>query len=115
MGELINLDGTPARSSQEPDQEPEVQQLPPGAMVMVIPMVCPRCQAQVAMQVRPVLLHVRADGVLMAGPGEHDEIVAQAFTIGLDRPGMQCPQCTGSGLLVPSGGMPGGLPPLGPR
>ena len=114
MGELINLDGTPARSSQErdpgPDAPEEPQGLPPGAMVMVIPLVCPRCQAQVAMQVRPVLLHVRADGVLMAGPGEHDEIVAQAFTIGLNRPTMQCPQCTGSGLVVPTD-MPPGLRP----
>lgn len=120
MGELINLDGTPARSSREPDptvsDDQDASEAPemPDGMILGVLMACPRCHAQVLMQARPILLAVRADGVLMAAPQDDDEIVGQAFVVGLNQPTMRCPQCTGSGLVVP-GGMPGGLPPLGPR
>jgi hypothetical protein len=95
----------------EPEAEREPEPMPDrnGYMIPVLTMVCPRCHAQAAMEVRPMALFLRNDGVLVADVKDESEIQGQAFVVGMPSPQAKCPNCGSGGIIVPSGGLPPNL------
>ncbi|MFA5135497.1 MAG: hypothetical protein WC505_06965 [Patescibacteria group bacterium] len=56
-----------------------------------------------------MMLLLRSDGVLVVEEKEGEEIIGQAFVVGMSQPQAKCPQCSSGGIIVPNGGMPPNL------
>jgi hypothetical protein len=94
MSGLITPTGAPVEQTIMPE---------PRGMLLLVAMVCPRCQQQSAVEVRPMPLFVLQNGIVVADPTGHEtEILGQTTVMMLPQAQLQCPRCSGSGLVVPS-------------
>lgn len=111
MSGLILIPGGADTEKPATAPEPEPEPMPDrnGFMMPVLTMVCPRCHAHAAMEVRPMALFLRNDGVLVADVKDESEIQGQAFVVGMPQPQAKCPNCGSGGIIMPNGNLPPNL------